>query len=399
MSNTVGYSLGGCTAGVRYALTRGEDATGNAVALSISGCDPGCWNGDYRERLYWARIPVSATPASGTDYYGALAPDIRFQGGGTYREICPTVCYCEGPVAEGETVTEFLGRYETRWMALLEEGLIYYGRVDGVLIQAPLALFPDPLPDTATHIALSFEANARPVFAYEDDGTIYVRRYVAETPTTYSWAGTYPCLFFNGVVSFDDAQTDVVCYYLKESGGALYARFQRENFEVENLVLEDPGLDSLMAVDRGRSALASFMVIELSGKRNFASMYPLWPTLARDYVTASAVLLSDGDYFPVVVPTDAMDALSGVAEFLTDGDYQPTNVNSNASDALSGSAVFLDDGDYQATNVNSSASDAVSGTVSFTSDGNYYESVVPGGTYTDSQTATAAFLTDGDYTL
>lgn len=293
MSNTVGYSLGGCTVGVRYTLTQGEDATGNAVAFSLQKCDPGCWNGDYRERRYWAQLPASATATSGTDYYGALAPDIKFQGGGTYRDICPTVCFCEGPVAEGETVVKFLGRYETRWMALLlEGGLIYYGRVDGTLIQAPLDLFPDPLSDTATHIALSFDANARPVFAYEDEGTIYVRRYVADVPTTYSWTGTDPCLFFNGVINSDDSQTDVVCYYLTAAGGALYARFQRENFGVGNLVLEDSGLDSLMAVDRGRGVLGPFMVIELLGKRIFAAVYPPWPAIVHDFGTQAMCIES-----------------------------------------------------------------------------------------------------------
>ena len=304
MSNTVGYSLG-CVTGVKYNITQGEDATGNAVPSTMLGCAPGCWNGDYRDRSYWARPPLSTTGISGTDYYGALAPDIKFQGGGTYRDICPTVCYCEGPVAEGETVTEYLGRYETRWMALLIEGLIYYGRVDGVLIQASLDLFPDPLSDTATHIALSFDANARPVFAYEDDGTICIRRFVAGVPTTYSWEGVEPCLFFNGVIYYEDSLTDVVCYYLTASGGGLYARIQRENFGVANLVLEDPGLDSLMAVDRGRGALASFMVVELSGKRVFASVYPPWPILAEDEAAVSLapitglhkrVLVEVGDY-------------------------------------------------------------------------------------------------------
>ena len=305
MSNIVGYSLG-CVTGVKYNLTQGEDATGNAVPATMLGCAPGCWNGDYRNRAYWAQIPRSATAVTGgTDYYGALAPTLKFQDGGTYRDICPTVCYCEGPVAEGETVTEYLGRYETRWTALLIEGLIYYGRVDGVLIQASLDLFPDPLSDTATHIALSFDANARPVFAYEDDGTICIRRFVAGVPTTYSWEGVEPCLFFNGVIYYEDSLTDVVCYYLTASGGGLYARIQRENFGVANLVLEDPGLDSLMAVDRGRGALASFMVVELSGKRVFASVYPPWPILAEDEAAVSLapitglhkrVLVEVGDY-------------------------------------------------------------------------------------------------------
>lgn len=135
------------------------------------GCAPGCWNGDYRDRRYWAQLPASAVATSGTDYYGALAPDISSKGG-TYRD-CPHRLLLQGPTEEGATVTEYLGRYETRWMAHLLEGGLIYGRVDGTLIQVPLDLFPTALPDTATHIALSFDANARPVFAYEDEGTIY----------------------------------------------------------------------------------------------------------------------------------------------------------------------------------------------------------------------------------
>ena len=316
MSNTVGYSLG-CVTAVRYSFTQGEDATGNGVAFSLSGCTPGCWNGDYRERRYWAQLPASATALSGTDYYGALAPDIKFQGGGTYREICPTVCYCEGPVAEGETVTEYLGRYETRWMAhLLEGGLIYYGRVDGTLIQVPLDLFPTALPDTATHIALSFDANARPVFAYEDEGTIYLVRYVAGVPTTYSWSGMSPCLFFNGVLNYEDTETDVVCYYLPTMGGSLYARFQRENFGVENLVLDDVELTDVKAVDRGRGVLAASLVIEASNKRVFSALYPLWPLFASDRVRVSSEI-SQIDYARVIVPLgDYEDVVTTTAAIL-----------------------------------------------------------------------------------
>ena len=39
MSNIVGYSLG-CVTPVRYNLTQGEDATGNAMGYAIGGCDP-----------------------------------------------------------------------------------------------------------------------------------------------------------------------------------------------------------------------------------------------------------------------------------------------------------------------------------------------------------------------
>lgn len=389
MSNIVGYSLG-CVTPVRYDLTQGEDATGNGLGYALGGCS-GCWNDDYRERRYWAQIPISATATSGTDYYGALAPTLKFQGGGTYREICPTVCYCEGPTEEGVTVTKYLDRYETRWMALLEEGRIYYGRVDGALIQAPLDLFPDPLSATATHIALSFDANARPVFAYEDEGTIYVRRYVADVPTSYSWTGTNPCLFFNGVINFDDSQTDVVCYYLTASGGALYARFQRENFGVANLVIEDPGFDSLMAVDRGRGALASFMVIELSGKRVFASVYPPWPVLVGDAVAASVACVG-GVHRRVVVTIGAADAAASEVGPLTGMHRAVVVTLPTASDSVA-SSIGVVTGAHKLVRVTlATESDSATSTIGPLS-GVHKFVVIQAGTYNDSATSTIAPLT------
>ena len=398
MSNIVGYSLG-CVTPVRYDLTQGEDATGNGLGYALGGCS-GCWNGDYRERRYWAQIPVSATATSGTDYYGALAPDLKFQGGGTYRDICPTVCYCEGPVAEGVTVTEYLDRYETRWMALLVEGLIYYGRVDGTLIQAPLDLFPDPLSDTATHIALSFDANARPVFAYEDDGTIYVRRYVADVPTTYSWIGTEPCLFFNGVINFDDSLTDVVCYYLTASGGALYARFQRENFGVANLVIEDPGFDSLMAVDRGRGALASFMVVELSGKRVFAAIYPPWPVLVRDTATATVALQGVGDYSVEIIHAGTYaEAVTAAVGITGEGTYEPQIVTLTRADSATATVGLTGFGVYEPQIIVApTAADSAQSSVAMYGIGEYLFQIV-GSAYTDSATATISLSGTGAYEI
>ena len=401
MSNTVGYSLGACTAGVKYNLTQGEDATGNTVGYALGGCS-GCWNDDYRDRRYWAQIPRSATTVTGgTDYYGALAPTLKFQGGGTYRDICPTVCYCEGPVAEGVTVTKYLDRYETRWMALLEGGLIYYGRVDGTLIQAPLDLFPDPLPDTATHIALSFDANARPVFAYEDEGTIYVRRYVADVPTTYSWTGTNPCLFFNGVINYDDSLTDVVCYYLTASGGSLYARFQRENFGVANLVLEDPGLDSLMAVDRGRGALASFMVVELSGKRVFASVYPPWPVLAGDTATATVALQGVGDYsFEIVHAGTYAETATATVGLTGEGLYELQIQTITPNDSTTATVEITGVGAYELQIVVApTATDLAQPSITLYGIGEYSLQIVSGSAYTDSATATITLYGTGTYEL
>lgn len=40
MSNTIGYSLGGCVTAARYNLTQGEDSTGNTVVFSLPACVP-----------------------------------------------------------------------------------------------------------------------------------------------------------------------------------------------------------------------------------------------------------------------------------------------------------------------------------------------------------------------
>lgn len=399
MSNTVGYSIG-CVTPVRFHLTQGEDVTGNAVTFTASACAPGCWNGDYRNRAYWAQLPRSATTLTGgTDYYGALAPTSRYQGGGTYRDICPTVCFCEGPEAEGETVVEYLGRYTTRWMALLIDGILYYGREDGTLIQAPLDLFPGPLSETATHIALAFDANARPVFAYEDEGTVYLRRYVAGTPTSYSWTGVSPCLFFNGVVNFDDAQTDVVCYHLTESGGGLYARFQRENFGVGNLVIEDDALDSLLTVDRGRGALAAYLVFELSGKRILAVAYPVWPIYTFDRSIASLSVRDDMDLAVAVValPTET-DSETTYLTVVDDADCYPILVTlPTESDVAVAELVVVDDAKAATTIVlEDGYSDSGTLSIAVQDDSDIYASVVSGGTYSESSTSSLTVTDDAN---
>jgi len=394
VSNTVGYSIG-CVTPVRYTFTQGEDVTGNNVSYTDSTCAPGCWNGDYRNRSYWAQIPRSATAVTGgTDYYGALAPTLFFYGGGTYRDICPTVCFCEGPVEEGATVTEYLGRYETRWMALLSEGLIYYGREDGTLIQVPLDLFPDPLSETATHIAMAFDANARPVFAYEDEGMIYVRRYVAGVPTFYSWTGINPCLFFNGVLESDDSLTDVVCYYLSPTGGALYARFQRENFGVADLVAEDVGFDSLKAVDRGRGVLASFMVIELSGKRIFAAVYPPWPILSQDS-SCSSVSVVGGAYQLTVVTVSSYDSSEAVVSPIG-GRHRAVLITLPTESDSSASTTIPHTGSYRFTLIQAgSYSDGSTSTTS-PHTGSYRFTLIQAGSYSDGSTSTTSPQT-GEY--
>ena len=193
----------------------------------------------------------------------------------------------------------------------------------------------------------------------------------------------------------------MVCYHLTASGGSLYARFQRDNFGVENLVIEDPGLDSLMAVDRGRGVLSSHMVVELSGKRVFASVYPPWPVLVGDLQAGSVSFSDDGSYtLGVVEAPPPADAVASTVEFIEDGLYFPITFTQPEADGAAVPVAFLTDGAYTQTIVALSAiTEPVSTEIAFNTDGTYTLAIVSGGSYSEGQTATVAFNADGDYSL
>ena len=51
--------------------------------------------------------------------------------------------------------------------------------------------------------------------------------------TAYIFNGISPQLFYNGIVIANTTNADVVCFYIKAAGDAIYARFQRDNFAIE----------------------------------------------------------------------------------------------------------------------------------------------------------------------
>jgi hypothetical protein len=90
------------------------------------------------------------------------------------------------------------------------------------------------------HISLSWDQNGYEVIAWHSTpGQISIRRRFGGTLRTDVFAGVSPCLYYNGTVNVQariDGETDVVCYYIKPGMGACYARFQRDNFEIEYVV-------------------------------------------------------------------------------------------------------------------------------------------------------------------
>ena len=314
----------------------------------------------------------------------------------------PALDFCDGPEIEAQPLEYGYERYSVRWKARNDGGVFSYAKVGEEWNRAPAELFPATI-SGAEGVSISFDANARPCFAFQVGNTIELRRFVADAPTVYSWVGASPKLFFDGLLQPDTGLRDVVCFYVSE--GRVCVRMQRDNFEVEHLLSGGASAASLVKVDKGsgseqgRHLLSSVLAGgDLALLRS--AQYPLWPRIKADLVSATLSFLADGDYFPVVIATSSTDALTSVAAFLTDGDYQPVTLVVSPSDAVTGTAGFSTDGDYSPVAVGAPVSpDALSGTAALESDGNYYESVVPGGSYADASTATAAFLTDGDYTL
>jgi len=191
----------------------------------------------------------------------------------------------------------------------------------------------------------------------------------------------------------------VVCYYLTASGGALYARFQRENFGVANLVIEDPGLDSLMAVDRGRGVLASYMVVELSGKRVFAAVYPPWPIFAVDIATASVGLLADGECRELVVVSGPyFDGGTASLELGSDGSCDSCILIISTEEPFAEATLALSSNGScdQLVIVSGPYFDAASASLGLTSNGVCDEIVIAGGSYTDAVASALVINSDGD---
>lgn len=231
---------------------------------------------------------------------------------------CPFTDWQDGPAIEG---TPQVPIFTYRWGLFfnLHTGLIYYRRAGTPLVQAPLALFPAPLPvATSTDFTICFDANARPVFAYADTagGTVNMARFVAGVPTFNTFAGSSPKLIYDGQMQRDSLQDDVVIYYLR--GGILRARFQRDTFGIEYTIADVTGVFGAMTrltkTDRNVPAGAPAPVgnpifqymfalcgplteIELQ-----AGPYPVWPISVSDDATMQVPAGPSGIYLTTIVP-------------------------------------------------------------------------------------------------
>ena len=319
----------------------------------------------------------------------------------------PALDFCDGPDVEGIPNQYVYDRWSVRWVVEMADGEFSYGKVGGQLLPAPVELFPSPV-SGAIGVSLSFDANARPCFAFQVGDSVEVRRFIAGLPVTYSWPGQGPKLFFNGLLQRDSGLRDLVCYYI--NAGKLYARLQRDNFGVEYVLMDHTStaglgaLSKVSKVDRGSAEDASRNWLAAMGADGGflllrSAPYPPWPVLAQDSCDILTALSGSGDYELVAVESGPYSDSETITLGLGEGDYQALVVTIAEASALAASVALSGSGDYGLVVVGSGPyADSQTATAGLSGSGDYALVVILGGTYSDSTTITLG-LDTGDYTL
>lgn len=254
------------------------------------------------------------------DVYGAMGFEAAAFADLPARMWCsfnPSLDFCDGPETEGVPTLEIEDRWSVRWVASQQNGVFAYSKVGQPFAPAPSELFPSPVAG-AVGVSISFDANGRPGFAFEVGGTVELRRFFAGIPTTYSWPGRSPKLFFDGLLQPDSGSRDLVCYYV--TNGRLCARMQRDNFATEYQLVDAPAiaglgaLESLTKADRGSGMDISrnwLAATAASGELVLfrSALYPPWPFTVREFGTETTTI-DDIGYSLVIVDLGSFEEVS-----------------------------------------------------------------------------------------
>lgn len=315
--------------------------------------------------------------------------------------VCDWLVYCNGPSVEGVGMQDYHDKFITRWRAKLEDGWIYYGKVGEPWEQVSTALYPSQLVEP-NGLGFCFDVDGLPVFCTQIGTDIQLRRFVAGTPTTYTFSGVGPKLYLNANVQWNNTLWDVVCYYCES--GDLKERFQRDNFNTAYTLYHSGAnyLTRVKNVDVSPSE-DNFVYLAATGSASLrvifrSSPYAIWPM--SDHSFTSISIRTDGDYIPVIVSTSGSDDAEIGVSVIDDGDYMDVIlVSSGNTDAISSQIAIQPDGYYDEVVVPDSESDSVAHVVSIATDGDYVIGAIDGGSYSESATQTVSIQTDGDYTV
>lgn len=246
-------------------------------------------------------------PESGNDFYGLRA----------FEELCvaahdadslvfgqpATASYSFGPFYKGIPLW-----FNTEWSVWVATAGVRAGKVGKVTPPANgLGEVSNLYPETApTHITHAWSGEGLLAIAIQkDEDTIELKQYDDATGTdidTYTWEGRSPALFSAGlVVKGEDAPSGLVCYYLKaEDPRILYARFERDLYAIERIILPSVRV-SLERLIRATSHDTKVLLYALDDRgRDITLTSPRHPITDSDSATLDVALVG-GDVFVVGV--------------------------------------------------------------------------------------------------
>ena len=341
---------------------------------------------------------------SRVDHYGQLGFEASYLGDPTtsnWWHQCAHICYCDGPEVESVPLVTAYERYSVRWRAMITGGRVYYGRMGQPWGPAPAELFPEGVLYGVEQLSLGFDANARPCFATVRSGRISLRRWVAGVATVYSWPGTYPRLFFNGLLQRDDTLRDVVCLYLRHR--TLCSRMQRDNFGVA-YTQANPALPAgpyqlaqLGPTGRDRGASSDYQLLAALTTTGVplllrSAAYSPWPFFALDTGAAPAYGIESIAYDWMIVELGEYAETSTAVPYAIDSlEYLPLTVDiAGGTDAGSAPAYGVDSLTYNLVVVDGGTySDAGSAPAYGVDSLTYNLVVVDGGSYSEAGAAPA----------
>lgn len=178
---------------------------------------------------------------------------------------------------------------------------------------------------STAHVCLAFDQVGYEVIAWQDGDNAKIIRYQNGTPTTTTFEGWSPVLFFNGLVNIQakiDGTTDVVCYYIRRSSGVICARFQRDGFATEYVIGGYPQMPLLLFKMEAAGLVQSLTAMD-DGYRKMvlSTTYPAQPDPPPDpYVyfalqEAAGALCSliDAAYENGIISGELFEAAGAVA--------------------------------------------------------------------------------------
>lgn len=328
-------------------------------------------------------------PNTGTVHYGllpieAVAEEIEPYVSQLHNWTpCPTCDFCDGPEEEGITQPE---PYTQRWFVRESGGSFVYGKESITQQPVPSDLFTGIDQEDIIYMSLSFDANARPCFAFQiTGGTILLRRYVSGTPTFITFSGDTPKLYFDGVLQPDNALTDLTCFYVR--AGAIQVRIQRDNFLTEATQLSPSPQAVRITKTDAYAGHQNLYFIDVAGRYWLArsEVYPPFPVIVADTGTV-LVEPSSGVYVLIAVPTGPYVDSALLEVEPSTGNYELVVVPSGSYSEDSLVVVEPGSGAFVLVVVAGGSYDDSSSIDVLPSTGSYVQNVVPGGTYAESST-------------